>query len=52
MTKKTESSKPTKEEKFTLVELVIQSKVPYPRIIMNLSNKGLLEQYNKEKHDP
>ena len=47
MTKKAES-KP-KEEKFTLVELVIQSKVPYPQIIMNLSNKGLLEQYKKEK---
>jgi hypothetical protein len=42
-TKKKETS-----EKFTLVELVASSDVPYPRIIMNLSKEGLLQQFEKE----
>ena len=42
--KKTETSK----EKFTLVELVSNSDLHYPLIIMNLSRAGLLEQYEEE----
>lgn len=40
--------KETSDEKFTLVELVASSDVHYPRIIMNLSKEGLLEQFEKE----
>ena len=40
--------KETSNEKFTLVELVESSDVPYPRIIMNLSKEGLLQQFEKE----
>jgi len=48
MTKK--KSKPkTSEEKFTLVELVDNSDMHYPLIIMNLSKAGLLQQYEEEK---
>ena len=36
-------------EKFTLVELVSNSDLHYPLIIMNLSRAGLLEQYEEEK---
>ena len=40
--------KETSAEKFTLVELVASSDVHYPRIIMNLSKEGLLQQYEEE----
>ena len=40
--------KETSDEKFTLVELVASSDVHYPRIIMNLSKEGLLQQYEEE----
>ena len=40
--------KETSDEKFTLVELVASSDVPYPRIIMNLSKEGLLQQFKEE----
>ena len=43
------SKKKTSEEKFTLVELVKNSDLHYPLIVMNLSRAGLLEQYEKEK---
>jgi len=46
MTKK--SKKNETSEKFTLVELVSNSDLHYPLIIMNLSRAGLLEQYEKE----
>lgn len=46
MTKKTK--KETSEEKFTLVELVSNSDLHYPLIIMNLSRAGLLGQYEEE----
>lgn len=36
-------------EKFTLVELVENSDLHYPLIIMNLSRAGLLKQYENEK---
>ena len=44
-------SKKKKEtaEKFTLVELVENSDLHYPLIIMNLSRAGLLQQYEEEK---
>lgn len=45
---KTKSKKQTSEEKHTLIELVNQSDLHYPLIIMNLSRAGLLEQYEKE----
>lgn len=43
-------SKKKKEtsEKFTLFELVSNSDLHYPLIIMNLSRAGLLEQYEEE----
>lgn len=47
MTKNTKKKKET-SEKFTLVELVNNSDMHYPLIIMNLSRAGLLEQYEKE----
>ena len=40
--------KETSDEKFTLVELVKNSDVPYPSIIMDLHRAGLLEQYKEE----
>lgn len=40
--------KSTSDEKFTLVELVASSDVHYPRIIMNLSKEGLLQQFEEE----
>ena len=40
--------KETSDEKFTLVELVASSDIHYPRIIMNLSKEGLLQQYEEE----
>lgn len=40
--------KETSDEKFTLVELVESSDVHYPRIIMNLSKEGLLQQFEEE----
>lgn len=46
MTKKKTSKKTS--EKFTLVELVSNSDLHYPLIIMNLSRAGLLQQYNEE----
>lgn len=42
-TKKKETS-----EKFTLVELVENSDIHYPLIIMNLSRAGLLQKYEEE----
>ena len=47
MTKNTKKKNET-SEKFTLVELVNNSDMHYPLIIMNLSRAGLLEQYEKE----
>lgn len=41
--------KQSSEKKFTLVELVSNSDLHYPLIIMNLSRAGLLEQFEKEK---
>ena len=53
MTKKSTKTKTKKEEpsieKFTLVELVNDSDMHYPLIIMNLSRAGLLNQYEDEK---
>lgn len=46
MTKKKKEE--TSKEKFTLVELVNDSDLHYPLIIMNLSRAGLLEQYETE----
>ena len=43
--KKAADEKKTKEEKFTLVELVQSSDVHYPSLIMDLHRAGLLEQY-------
>lgn len=40
--------KGTSDEKFSLVELVASSDVHYPRIIMNLSKEGLLQQFEEE----
>lgn len=48
MTKKQKKGE-TSDEKFTLVELVNDSNLHYPLIIMNLSRAGLLEQYENEK---
>ena len=48
MTKKQNKKEETSEEKFTLVELVENSDLHYPLVIMNLSRAGLLEQYEKE----
>ena len=45
------SKKKTSEEKFTLVELIGNSDLHYPLIVMNLSKAGLLEQYEKEKEE-
>ena len=47
MTKKKKEQ--TSQEKFTLVELVEESDLHYPLIIMNLSRAGLLQQYETEK---
>ena len=46
--KKAADEKKTKEEKFTLVELVQSSDVHYPSLIMDLHRAGLLEQYKQE----
>lgn len=47
----TKSKKKTENlEKFTLVELVDNSNLHYPLIIMNLSRAGLLQQYEEEKN--
>ena len=46
MTKKKKESKP---EKKTLLELVAESEVRPPIIMMELHHAGLLEQYNYEK---
>lgn len=46
MTKKNKEK--ASEEKFTLVELVNNSDLHYPLIIMNLSRAGLLQQYEEE----
>lgn len=48
MTKKEKKKEETSEEKFTLVDLVKNSDMHYPLIVMNLSRAGLLEQYEKE----
>ena len=48
MTKKQNKKEETSDEKFTLVELVKNSDMHYPLIVMNLSRAGLLEQYEKE----
>lgn len=39
----------TKSPKRTLVDLVEESTVHYPKIIMMLSSQGLLHQYEYEK---
>lgn len=50
-TKKTSTSKPSakKEEKFSLMDLIYQSDVPYFKIIIALSREGLLGQLEEEK---
>ena len=48
MTKTKKKEETSKEEKFTLVELVKSSELHYPLIIMNLSRAGLLQQYESE----
>ena len=48
MTKKQKKKEATSEEKFTLIELVNNSNLHYPLVIMNLSRAGLLGQYEKE----
>lgn len=48
MTKKQKKKEETSGEKFTLIELVKNSNLHYPLVIMNLSRAGLLEQYEKE----
>ena len=48
MTKKEKKKEETSEEKFTLVELVNNSDMHYPLIVMNLSRAGLLQQYESE----
>ena len=48
MTKKEKKKEKTSEEKFTLVELVNNSDMHYPLIVMNLSRAGLLGQYENE----
>jgi len=47
MTKPKKKDK-TSKEKFTLVELVSNSDLHYPLIVMNLSRAGLLKQYEEE----
>lgn len=47
MTKSKKKDK-TSKEKFTLVELVSNSDLHYPLIVMNLSRAGLLKQYEEE----
>lgn len=47
MTRK-RNEKPSKKDKFTLVELVENSELHRPLIIMNLSRAGLFEQYEYE----
>lgn len=49
MTKKKKTTSKQTSEKFTLVELVSNSDLHYPLIIMNLSRAGLLQQYEEEK---
>ena len=44
----TKKKKEETSEKFTLVELVSNSDLHYPLIIMNLSRAGLLQQYEEE----
>ena len=41
--------KQSSAKKFTLVELVSNSDLHYPLIIMNLSRAGLLEHFEKEQ---
>ncbi len=48
MSKTKKEVKTSKEEKFTLVELVANSELHYPLIVMNLSRAGLLQQYEEE----
>ena len=48
MTKKEKKKEEPSEEKFTLVELVNNSDMHYPLIVMNLSRAGLLQQYESE----
>lgn len=48
MTKES-TKKKSSAKKFTLVELVANSDLHYPLIVMNLSRAGLLEQYEYEK---
>ena len=44
----TKKKQKTSEEKFTLVELVRDSNLHYPLVVMNLSSAGLLQQYEEE----
>ncbi|MBR3139705.1 MAG: hypothetical protein IKF11_02405 [Methanobrevibacter sp.] len=44
----TKKKQKTSEEKFTLVELVRDSNLHYPLVVMNLSRAGLLQQYEEE----
>ena len=48
MTKES-TKKKSSAKKFTLVELVANSDLHYPLIVMNLSRAGLLEQYEYEQ---
>lgn len=48
MTKKKETKSKPKEEKYTLLELVAESTVRSPIIIMELHHAGLLDQYYYE----
>lgn len=48
MTRK-KTGETSKKDKFTLLELVANSNLHYPLIIMNLSRAGLLEQYEYEQ---
>ena len=48
MSKTKKKEKPQNDEKFTLVELVRNSEVPFPSIVMDLHREGLLTQFYEE----
>lgn len=45
---KTKKKEEPQDEKFTLVELVESSDIPFPSLVMDLHRAGLLEQYKEE----
>ena len=47
--KTTKAKKESDEEKHSLIDLVLTSRVKYSQIIMNLSREGLLGQLEEEK---